>query len=514
VIASPESKERVQDEDVLAVAGVSKQFGNVRALDRCDLHVRSGEVHGLVGANGAGKSTLVSIISGAIKPDSGVIRIGDWEGGGLEPRLAQSLGIATIYQTPDLVPPFGVPENIALGREPKRLGALLDRKAERHLAERVTRQVGLGERLHSIPVQDMSRSEQALVEIAKALNRSARLIMMDEPTASLGPEDARRLQEVIDGLTQDGIAVLYVSHRLTELMRICDRVSVMRDGRKVLTARSADLTEEQLVNAMTGGSFSSLSGRRRDELPSRELLRVEGLGFGTQLRDVSLTVHRGEVVSLAGLVGAGRSRLLRTLIGLEPSDRGRMFLDGNPYAPGSPGAALRRGVGLVPEDRQKDGLLMTLSVADNIMVTAPEGSVFGVMSRRSERRAALEWIKRLAIVPADPQRTVNTLSGGNQQKVLLARWLHAHVQVLLIDEPTHGVDVGTRRDLIEIIRESAAQGAAVLTASSEPEELFALSDRILVMREGGVVAERRPQETSEDEILALSSGARGLSDSA
>jgi ABC-type sugar transport system ATPase subunit len=488
------------------VQEIVKRYGSTRALDGCSFEVRAGEVHGLVGANGAGKSTLVKALSGAISPDGGVVSVGDWSGSGLNPRLAQSLGIATIYQDPDLVPEFTVAQNIALGHEPSQLGGFQDRRAETRAAERVVARVGLPREAARRRVGEMSRAEQQLVEIAKALHREARVILMDEPTAPLGPAEAATLEGVIRSVAVDGVAIVYISHRLPELVRVCDRVTVIREGRRVLTRAVAEVTEDEVVEAMTGGQHAPVVATRVER--SHEVLRLERVSQGSRLREVSLTVHAGEVVALAGLVGAGRSRLLRLVLGEGAMSSGSMTLNGEPYAPSGAPAALRRGVALVPEDRKSQGLFLDRDVVENVMFASPAARAGGLLKRAEERRRTREWIDRFQIVPPDPDRKLAALSGGNQQKVLMARWLNSGVKLLLIDEATEGVDVAARADIVRIVRETAAQGTAVLAAASESEELFAMADRILVMRAGAIVAEADPDCVTEQEIVALASGAK------
>jgi ABC-type sugar transport system ATPase subunit len=493
-------------EAVLAAEGVRKRFGVTQAVADCDMHVAAGEVHGLVGANGAGKSTLVKILSGALAPDEGRLRIGSWEGATLNPRLAQELGIATIYQDPDLVPTLATAENIALGRERRRGGLLLHRRAERRDALAIAERVGLQRRLLGRPVGDLSRADQQLVEIAKALHRRARAILMDEPTAPLGPADIERLARVIRDLAADGVAIVYISHRLREVLGVCDRVTVMRDGRHVWTRQASTLGEGEIVLAMIGhglvGSDSGTASAAGDVV-----LDVRGLRQGSQLTDVSLQVRTGEVVGLAGLVGAGRSRLLKVLAGETRADGGEITVGGRAYRPSTPAQAIRRGVGLLPEDRKRDGLFLDMSVAKNIAFVRPPRLLGALVRRRDEHAVAQRWIRRLRIVPSAPGVRVASLSGGNQQKALIARWLHADVDLLLVDEPGQGVDVHGKDEIVKIIRETAAAGKAILVSSSETEELLALADRVLVMRQGRIVGELERRTISEERIVALASGA-------
>jgi rhamnose transport system ATP-binding protein len=487
---------------LLRLTGVRKEYGPVVALSDFSLDVRSGEIHALVGANGAGKSTLVKVISGAVRPDRGLIEVGGWNGEALSPREAQELGIATIYQEPDLVPTLTVAQNIALGREPAHAG-FVRRHEEVRAARAICAQVGLPVRAVGMPVEALSRADQQLAEIAKALHRDARILLVDEPTAALGPNDAARLSALFRELTGDGVAIVYISHRLPEVLGIADRVTVIRDGRKVWTRPSSGLTTETLVQAMVGHELPSRAADQRAR--GETVLSIAAVTSGSRLADVSFEVQRGEVVGLAGLLGAGRSRLLRALVGLEPIDGGTVRLNGRAYKPRDPADALARGVGLLPEDRKRFGVFPELSIARNIALTRPVGVRVGLVSSRVERRTARVWIDRLRIQPPSPDMRVGALSGGNQQKVLLARWMHAAVDVFLVDEPGQGVDIAGRDEIIRIIREMAAAGKAVLVSSSETEELFALADRVLVMRSGRIAGELGA-ERSEQELIALAGG--------
>jgi ABC-type sugar transport system ATPase subunit len=493
----------------LAAHAVEKRFGAVHAVAEFDLAVRPGEVHGLVGANGAGKSTLVKILSGALAPDSGHLRVGGWEGDALNPRLAQELGITTIYQEPDLVPTLAAPENIALGRERRRLGLLLDGRSELRDAHVVAERVGL--KPHSLrrPVSELNRADQQLVEIAKGLHRKTSVLLMDEPTAPLGPTDIERLMRLIRALAGDGVAVVYISHRLPEVLGVCDRITVMRDGRRVWTRETRSLDEGLVVQAMIG---HGVAHRRGEQKPAGELsvvLQVDGVSQGGRLHDISLTLGRGEVVGIAGLIGAGRSRLLRVIAGDLRPDHGRMRLRGADYRPHSPAQAIRAGVGLVPEDRKADGLFADLSLAKNIAFVRPPRRWRTFVGQRAEIRVARTWIERLRIVPPRARARMSSLSGGNQQKALLGRWLHADVDVLLVDEPGQGVDVHGKEEITNIVRDAARRGKAVLVSSSEPNELFTLTDRVLVMRQGRIVGEFDTSKLDEESLVSLASGATG-----
>ncbi|MEX2375350.1 MAG: sugar ABC transporter ATP-binding protein [Dehalococcoidia bacterium] len=491
------------DRPVLSVVGISKRYGPVAALSGCDFEVLPGEVHGLVGANGAGKSTLVRVISGATKPDAGRVRISEWEGAGLDPRHAQELGVATIYQDPDLVPTLGVAENIALGREPRRYGVFVNRRAERKAARDVASRIGIDAPDFGRKTGNLSRGEQQLAEIAKALHRDVKVLLMDEPTAPLGPDSVELLARVIRDLARGGVGIVYISHRLREVLAVCDRITVMRDGRVVWTRDREATTEQMIVDAMSGRRVAE--ARQEERHIGEEMLRVDGLTQSPRLHDISFQVHAGEIVGLGGLVGAGRSRLLRALVGAERTDAGHVSLRDTPYSPSSPAQALKAGVGLVPEDRKRDGLFLDLSIKANVNFTRPVSGPLGIIRMRDESEVAKTAVAEFGIVPPRINARVRTLSGGNQQKTLLARWLRADLQVLLVDEPGAGVDIHGKAEIARILRAAASQGIAVVVSCSEMDELLDLADRIVVMRSGRVAGELARADATEDAILSLAS---------
>jgi ABC-type sugar transport system ATPase subunit len=482
---------------------ITKRFGATTVLHDVDFAVGTGEVHGLVGANGAGKSTLVKVASGALRPDGGTLYADGWRGDALTPRLAQDLGIATIYQDPALVPTLGLVENVVLGREQVRGRALLRDGGQRADALAALGRVGL-ERPSSAPAGDLSPGEQQLLEIAKALFRRARLVIMDEPTAALGETERERLFRLVGDLRRAGVAVLYISHHLDEVLELCDTVTVMRDGRPVLRERSSSLDERHLVEAMIGHDpqpAPAAERRLRDTA-----LEVRALSQGSRLTDVSFALRSGEILGVTGLVGSGRSRLARVLYGIERPTEGTMSLFGAPYAPRSPREAIRRGVGLVPEDRKRDALLMDLGAAQNISVARLPTRARLVVDRRAELASARSWIERLGVRPPSPVTPPSQMSGGNQQKLVLARWMHARARLLILDEPGQGVDVAAREHILRSVRELASEGVAVLLISQELEELQQAADRVLVMRRGRIAGELRPAEVTESVVIPLAMG--------
>lgn len=483
--------------------GIDKQYGATKALDSADISVKAGEVHGLVGANGAGKSTLVKIFSGAVRPDRGELALGGWTGTSLTPRQAQQLGIATIYQDPSLVPSLAIAENVVLGRERTVGGVFLPFDSQRPDVKEVLDRVGLQADLRRT-AGALAPAERQLLEIAKALYRGARVIIMDEPSAVLGPAELTRLVEVVADLRARGTSILYISHRLEEVLSICDRVSVFRDGRRVLTAPTEGLGEEKLVGAMIGREVKRIATRSSPIGPT--VFQARALGQGSRLRDIDLDVREGEVVGMTGLVGSGRSRLARVLAGVESSDQGEMTLFGEPYHPRSPADAIERGVALVPEDRKREGVVAQVSVAKNVTLGRMLANRLGLLRARAEREAVRTWLERLQVVPPTPHTKVSDLSGGNQQKVSIARCLHADARFLIFDEPGQGVDVGAKAEILRAIRDLASAGRAILVVSSEWEELAEVADRVLVMRRGAIAGEIERQHVTEERVLELAMG--------
>ncbi|WP_424186763.1 sugar ABC transporter ATP-binding protein [Actinokineospora sp. G85] len=492
---------------LLTVRGVVKTFPGVRALDGVDLDVAEGEVHCLLGQNGAGKSTLIKVLAGAHQPDAGELT---WAGRSVtfpNPQAADAAGIATIHQELDLVPGLSVAENVVLGHEPSRLGFTRPRDAEALTRDLLLR-LGHPEIPPRREVGRLSAAGQQVVSMARALARRARLIVMDEPTAVLDPNEVRNLFRVVGELTAEGVAVVYISHRLEEIREIGDRVTVLKDGATVardLPARTTPTAE--VIKLMTGRAVGHVipppSAAPSDEV----VLEVEGLA-GADFHGVSFTVRAGEVVGLAGLVGSGRSEIVETVYGARRATAGTVRVRGRALRTGSVAAAVRAGMGLCPEERKSQGLLLHESVARN--VSLPGLGRFaraGFLGPDAESDAVRAVLARLDVRPADPSRPVRTLSGGNQQKVVLARWLLHGGGVLLLDEPTRGVDVGARGEIYALVRQLAEQGVAVVVVSSEIPEVLGLADTVLVVREGRVVHTAPAAELDEGKVLDLVMGA-------
>ncbi|MFZ4139923.1 sugar ABC transporter ATP-binding protein [Streptomyces griseoincarnatus] len=493
---------------LLSMSGITKSFPGVRALDGVDLDVQAGEVHCLLGQNGAGKSTLIKVLAGAHQPDTGTI---SWRGDDVtlrSPIAAMRLGIATIYQELDLVEHLSVAENVHLGHEPTTAGLVVRGRAARASTAELLQRLGHPEIDPGRLVGELSAAHQQIVSMARALSHDVRLIVMDEPSAALDPDEVDNLFRIVGDLTAAGVAVVYISHRLEEIRRIGDRVTVLKDGRAVargLPAKSTPTSE--VVSLMTGRNVEYVFPPRSDTPrveAAEPVLTVENLSRRGEFAPLDLQVRPGEIVGLAGLVGSGRSEILETIYGARKPDTGRVLVDGTPLRPGSVRAAVRAGLGLAPEERKAQALLMLESVTRNVSVSSMSRFArAGWIDRGAELGAARAAVRELSLRPDNPDVPVRTLSGGNQQKAVLARWLLRGCRVLLLDEPTRGVDVGARAELYAVVRRLADEGLAVLLVSSEVPEVLGLADRVLVLREGSVVHTAPARELDEHRVLDL-----------
>ena len=474
---------------LLEMRGIVKQFPGVRALDGVDLVVRAGEVHCLLGQNGAGKSTLIKVLAGAHGVDEGTIL---WEGEPVafaDPQAALATGIATIYQELDLVDGLSVADNIFLGHESARGGITRDATMNRKARELLAR-LGHSEIRPTREVGSLSAAGKQIVSMARALSRDARIIVMDEPSAVLDPDEVDGLFRVVDDLRASGTAVIYISHRLDEIRRIGDRLTVLKDGATVAGDLSAkDTPTAELITLMTGRTVSSIYPRRTSPLTATTpVLSVTGLSRVGEFDDISFDIRPGEIIGLAGLVGAGRSEIVETIYGARRASAGTVTVEGRSLRNGSVDTAVRAGLGLCPEERKSQGLILDDAVYRNVsLASIARFSRFGVSTDDAERKAAHEAARSVDIRPDAPERIIRTLSGGNQQKAVLARWLLRSCKVLLLDEPTRGVDVGARAEIYALIRQLADSGVALLVVSSDIDEVLGLSDRILVIADGSVV---------------------------
>lgn len=493
-------------EFVLEMTGITKRFPGVLAVNEAQLDLRPGEVHCLVGENGAGKSTLVKILAGALPTDAGEIRLAGTPVYITSPHHAQRLGVSMIYQEFNLSPYLSVAENIFLGREP-RLGktpfinwAKMHREA-RELLSRI--RMGLDVRK---PVNECSVAQQQMVEIAKALSFNSKIIIMDEPSATLTEHELAALFDLIRGLKRDGIGMIYISHRLEEIFEIGDRVTIMRDGQYIATHPVSQVTREQLIRLMVGREL-------KDEFPKEsfprgaERLRVEGLSRTGAFEDVNFSVHTGEIVGLTGLVGAGRTEVARAVFGADRIDGGQIYLDGRPITVRSPQDAIRQGIGLLTEDRKNQGLILGMTVRENTTLANLKELVRAFfVDRRRERQVTGNFVRELQIKTPSVEQMVQNLSGGNQQKVVLAKWLFTQSRVLIFDEPTRGIDVGAKVEIYRLMNELLRKGVSILMISSELPEVLGMCDRILVMHEGRLAGELARAEATQEKIMHLATG--------
>jgi len=491
---------------LLQLSGIKKSFGAVRALKGVSFDLRRGEVHALLGENGAGKSTLIKVITGAHQPDEGTIAVEGQVVPRLDPASARALGIAAIYQQPALFPDLTVAENVALALESSHAFSRV-RWAERHKrAHEFLQRVG-AEIDPDTEVRKLSMPEQQLVEIARSLGAGARILIMDEPTASLTQKEVHLLLALVRDLREQGVGIIYISHRLEEIFTVANRVTVLRDGESIATHDSAEMNEALLIKLMVGREVAAIYPPAENE-PNEVALSLRGVGCrASGVHDVNLDVRAGEVVGLAGLVGAGRTELARVLFGITPADSGTISLNGKNARVNSPREAVEHGIGYVPEDRRRHGVILEMPIAANMTMAIHPTFFPGSWLRfGAERNLAQNYIRDLAVKTSSAEAPGRSLSGGNQQKVALARWLATKPKVLILDEPTQGVDVGAKSEIHKIIRRLAAQGLAVLMISSDLPEILGMSNRIAVMRGGTIVEEFSGEAANAHDVMAAALG--------
>ncbi|MBX3061902.1 MAG: sugar ABC transporter ATP-binding protein [Anaerolineae bacterium] len=495
-------------EPILQMIGISKSFPGVQALSNVSFDLHKGEVHALLGENGAGKSTLTKILSGVYTRDSGEIIFKGKQVSFSTPRQAQLAGITTIYQELNQIPQLSVAENIFLGNEQER-GFLIDWKTMREEATRLLARLHLKVDPRT-PVSQLGVGQQQMVEVARALHHKSDIIIMDEPTSALSIQEIDDLFEIIRQLKASGVAIIYISHHLEESFQIGDRITVLRDGHLVTTRPTSEMTLETLISAMVGRSLSEQFPKEEVQRGA-EVLRVEGLSQGDKLHDISFSVHAGEMLGIAGLVGAGRTELVRAIFGADPITAGKFYVDGREIRISSPRDAIRHGIALLTEDRKQQGLLLQMSVRENISLSVLGRLTRGLFTNRQvESDLAGKYIRELSIrTPSQLQQVIN-LSGGNQQKVILGKWISTAPRVLIFDEPTRGIDVGAKAEIYKLMNQLAKQGVAIIVVSSEMPEILGMSDRIMVICEGYVTGFLSHAEATQEKVMELATAHRGV----
>jgi len=494
-------------EYIVELQNISKSFGGVQALDGVDFKCKTGEVHALLGQNGAGKSTLVKILAGVYPPDRGKIIFNGKHIIFSNPHEAQQMGISIIYQEFNLIPNLSVAANVFLGREPHHRLGILKTSELNSQAKTILQRLGV-DIDPRIRVSNLSVAQQQMVEIAKALSLNARVVIMDEPSATLGTKELENLFEVISALKKHDVAVIYISHRLEEIFKIADMVTVLRDGKLVGTYPENDVDRSSLVRMMIGSSSfnEQFPPRLKKIRPGEEILRIKNLSSPPLLQDINLTVRSGEIVGLAGLMGSGRTELAQVIFGIRPYRTGSIYYKGEKVNYIQPRSAIEKGMGLLPEDRKEEGLIMELSVLKNCaLASMRQRQRMGFIIKKEERKAVNEVIERLSVKTPGLGHEVNRLSGGNQQKVVISKWLLCNPDFIIFDEPTRGIDVQAKVEIWKLMRELADRGAAVLMISSELPEVIGMSDRILVMHRGTIAGELMAEQATEEVILTLAS---------
>ncbi len=489
--------------------GIVKNFPGVLALDHVDLSCLSGEVHAIVGENGAGKSTLMKILAGAYRADSGKILIHGKEVTFHSPSEAQREGISIIYQEFNLIPELNVAENIFLGREPKNKFGLIDSAKQYEMSRRILNSLGMRIDLHTL-IKDLGVAQQQMVEIAKSLSVNAEIIVMDEPSAVVSGKELDSLFRTINTLKADNKTIVYISHRIDEVFQIADRATVLRDGKLIGSVKTKEVEKSTIICMMVGRSLTEKFPAKQRQQSSKEVLSVNGLCKGSVLRNVSFRVFEGEILGIAGLVGAGRTELVRSIFGVESIDRGEVILRGKRYRKRSPKNSIRNGIGFVTENRSEDGLVHLLSIRANVTLPILNRiRKWFVIAPKKEKQVAEEAVSKFSIVSRGIDQEVRYLSGGNQQKVILAKWIGISPALLILDEPTRGIDVGAKSEVYVWMSQLARQRTSILMISSEIPEILGMSDRILVMHEGEIAGELSREEATEEGVLMLATGQAG-----
>lgn len=495
------------EEIILELRNITKEYPGVKALDNVSVSFKKGEVHALMGENGAGKSTLIKIISGSIKPNQGKIIFEGTEYDSMTPVLSQKLGIGVIYQEFNLVPDLSIAENIFLGQR-LTSGLTINRKLMNDKAKEILNSLGIHDVDVNTPVRSLTVAYQQIVEIAKTISNQVKVLIMDEPTAPLTKREIDAIFILIDKLKQSGVAIVYISHRMEEIFQISDRVSILRDGQYIETKNIAETDKQELISLMVGRKLT-------DQYPKIEKtigetrLEVKHLNTYSLLKDISFTVKAGEILGIAGLVGAGRTETVRAIFGADPMQSGEIFVDGKEVKIHSPGDAIREGLALIPEDRKKHGVLLDMSIKENIsFITIKTISKASVINQKADIGLANQYIEKLSIKTPSIDQLAKNLSGGNQQKVVLAKSMASSSKIIIFDEPTRGIDVGAKQEIYILMNQLALQGMAIIMISSEMPELLGMADRIVVMHEGKITGELSAQDATQNRILELASGDR------
>lgn len=488
---------------LLSMRNITKQYPGVLALDDVSLDIREGETHALVGENGAGKSTFIKVLAGAITPDSGCICINGKEYPSLTPQLASELGIEVIYQEFNLMPSLTVAENIFMGHQPKKHGIIDFAEMDRRTRE-IFDSMGVNINPRTV-VSDLSMAYMQLVEIAKALAKDVKILIMDEPTAPLTINEVEILFKLMDRLHEMGVTIIYISHRLNEIFRVSDRLTVIRDGHKIGTYDTSSMTRDSLIQLMVGRKLND-TYPRNDAMTDEVVLSVEHLS-GNGVEDISFELHRGEILGFGGLVGAGRTEIMRVLFGADHKTGGRAVLNGKELGMRSPAESIRDGVVLIPEDRKLHGVILNMAISENIILPNMKMvSKASIINSRLENELVTKQMESLHIVASSMKQLVKNLSGGNQQKVVLAKWIVGSAKVLIFDEPTRGIDVGAKHEIYKLMCSLCEQGMSIIMISSEMEELLGMSNRVVVLCEGRQAGILERQDFSQEAVLALASG--------
>ncbi|MDU7708299.1 MAG: sugar ABC transporter ATP-binding protein [Clostridium sp.] len=491
---------------ILNMSDITKRFPGVLALDHVSLRVKKGEVHALLGENGAGKSTLMKILAGAYVKDEGEIEVFSQKTELGNPKAAEKLGISIIYQELNLIPTLTVAENIFLGRYKMRGSIQVNWKEVYAAAEELLQELGVDVKATDY-IRDLGIAQQQMVEVAKALSMKAKIIIMDEPSAPLTERETKNLFRIVKQLKESGVSIIYISHRLEEVLEICDRATVMRDGTTIKEIEIADVTMDEIIRLMVGRELKDKYPRIEKAI-GKELFRVENLCAGSKVQNINFSVREGEVLCVGGLVGAGRTETVRAIFGLDAKTSGKIFIDGKECEIRNPKDAIRAGIGFVTEDRKGEGLILKLGVGENVTLAALDSFRSGIhLNLGKENNTVSEYVSRLNIKTPSIFQKVENLSGGNQQKVVLAKWLLSKCRVLILDEPTRGIDVGAKIEVYNLINELAKEGKAILVITSEIPELLGICDRVVVMARGRVSGTLTREEANQEAIMTLAVGA-------